>query len=90
VQQQKTIYALRDEVLRISKDWSAECEERDTEVESSSWSATRGGLAGQSLEGNLAAVTCTVVSDETLTNTVELGNGETLKAFWLVFEKISR
>lgn len=82
--QQKTINATKGEVLRVSKDWSAECEERDTEVVSSSWSATDGSLAGQSLEGNLAAVTCAIESQATLTNTVQLDNGETLVAWWLV------
>lgn len=82
--QQKTIYATRGEVLGISKDWSAECEERNTEVVASTWSATDGSPAGQTLEGNLASATCAMNAAGRLANTVELDNGEVLTAWWRV------
>lgn len=75
----KTEYFRPGEVRKLWTEWAAECEERDTEVASSEWASTDGGLlSGQSLAGTLATVLFAPSCDGVLTNTVVLDNGETL------------
>lgn len=85
MRQDKTLRAARGETLAVWRQWAAECEERGAEVVASEWSAKDGGqLWDESLAGTLAAVLFTPRGDTTLTNTVTLSNGETLKAWRLV------
>lgn len=88
--QKKTLYLSPGETRIVSQEWAGECEERDTEVVSSEWSATDGGsLTGASLTGTLASVTYSPRGHlAALTNTVTLGNGEVLRAWrWVEAER---
>ena len=84
--QRKGITISKDEVIKLQWDWSAELEQRDTTLSSSTWATTDSSivLSSQTISGNKALVTLTANNDPrnsaSLTNTVVLANGETLVA----------
>ena len=89
VAQKKNLYFTRGESTEVVHEWSAECEERDTEITSSEWFATDGGaLNAATLVGTKASV---IYSPRgwrgRLTNKVTLKNGEILTAWhWVEIE----
>ncbi|WDS36231.1 hypothetical protein [Pseudoxanthomonas sp.] len=90
IPQQKTLYLAEGETRIVEQKWAGECEERNTDVASSEWSATDGGLlTGASLSGTKATVIYSPAGHRAvLTNTVVLDNGETLKAWrWVEVER---
>jgi hypothetical protein len=86
IEQQKTLYMTRGESRLMSREWAAECEERNTQIVSSEWAATDGGqVTGESLSGTMVSAIFTPRAPRgRMRNTVTLSNGETLTAWWWV------
>lgn len=80
--QDKTFYTEENEIRRVIKRWDAECEQRGTTLEDSSWTWSGGGTV---YDGTQVAYTTSCLlnpqSSGVLTNTVTLANGERI-ASW--------
>lgn len=69
------------ETVKVTNDWSAECEERGTSVSASTWEGFGIVVSSPALSANVATCLIAYPADSGwLTNTVTLANGETLIA----------
>jgi len=74
----KRVNATSGETLKVTNQWAAECQARDTTISSSAWESSDGTTVTAAMSGTTATGTFTPIGDCTLTNTVVLANGETL------------
>lgn len=75
----KDINAYLGETLKVTNNWTAECEQRGTTISTSAWTAT-GGLTPsmEALDGSVATAFIAVAGCGCIKNTVTLANGEVL------------
>ena len=81
----KEIRAIYGETVKVTNDWTAECEKRNTTVTSSSWIGIP--VTNEVLASNVATASMSTYYSGLVRNTVSLANGDTLIADRLVWVK---